>query len=113
MKTGINAAGYKHLYQNLLNRILKGKGFSLQEQRQAAFDNAGLPKPLSDLIDKVAHQAYKVTNNDIDQVKSTGLSEDQLFELIVCAATGQASRQYESGLAALAEMTGKGGLHAS
>jgi len=113
MKTGKNAAGYEQLYHGLLNRILKGKGFSPQEQRQAAFNNADLPQPLSVLIDKVARHAYKVTDSDIDAVKSTGVSEDQLFELIVCAATGQASRQYESGLAVLAEVIKKGDRHAS
>jgi hypothetical protein len=113
MKTGKNAASYQGLYQNLLDRILKGKGDSPLEQRQAAFNNAGLPKPLSTLINKVAHHAYKITDNDIAEAKSSGISEDQLFELIICAATGQASRQYESGLAALAELTRKGGQHAS
>jgi len=39
--------------------------------------------------------------------------EDQLFELIICAAVGQASRQYEAGLAALAEAKKEGGSYAS
>jgi len=113
MKTGKNAGSYEQLYHNLLNRILKGKGDSSQEQRQTAFNNTGLLEPLSTLINKVAHHAYKVTDSDINAVKNTAVSEDQLFELIICAAVGQASRQYESGLAALAEVTGKGGQHAS
>lgn len=113
MKTGKNDVSYQQLYQDLLNRILKGKGDSSQQQRQAAFNNAGLSEPLSTLINKVAHQAYKVTDSDIEAVKSTGISEDELFELIICAAAGQASRQYESGLAALAQVTGKGGPHAA
>lgn len=113
MKTGKNDVGYEQLYHNLLNRILKGKGDSSQEKRQAAFDNTGLSKPLSTLVNKVGHHAYKVTDNDIAEVKSAGVSEDQLFELIICAATGEASRQYESGLAALAKVTRKGGQHAS
>lgn len=113
MKTGKNTAGYAQLYHSLLNRILKGKGDSTQEQRQAAFNNTGLPTPLSTLINKVAFHAYKVTDNDIAEVKSTGITEDQLFELIICAATGQASRQYESGLKALAEVIKEGGQHVS
>jgi hypothetical protein len=113
MKTGKNTAGYQRLYHNLLNHILKRKGFSPQEQRQAAFNNAGLPQPLNVLIGKIALQAYKVADSDIDAVKSTGVSEDQLFELMICAAAGQASRQYESGLAALAEVVKEGGQHAS
>jgi hypothetical protein len=113
MKIEKNAGSYEQLYHNLINRTLKGKGESSREQREAAFNNSGLLKPVSALINKVAHHAYRVTDDDISEVKNAGLSEDQLFELIVCAATGEASRQYESGLAALAEVTGKGGLHAS
>lgn len=104
---------FDQLYYGLVNRILKGNGDSPQEQRQAAFNNAELPKPLGVLIEKVAHQAYKVTDGDVAAAKQAGFTEDQLFELMICAAVGQASRQYESGLTALAEATGKGGQHAS
>ena|ERR1700760_3921520 len=104
---------YKKLYQDLTDRILKGKGESTPQQRQAAFDNTDLPKSLNALIDKVANHAYKVTDNDIAAVKATGVTEDQLFELIICGAVGQASRQYQSGLIALAEVTKEGGYHAS
>jgi len=113
MKPTETAGGYSELYHNLLSRILKGKGFSPQQQREAAFDNHGLPQPLHNLMEKIALNAYKVTESDIDAVKQTGVSEDALFELIVCAAVGQASRQYESGLAALAEVVKEGGEYAS
>jgi hypothetical protein len=113
MKPEKKPSGYKQLSNNLIDRILQGKGDSSRQQRQAAFNNADLPQPLSSLINKVALHAYKVTDSDIDAVKNTGVSEDRLFELIICGAVGQASRQYESGLAALAEATKEGGHHAS
>jgi hypothetical protein len=37
----------------------------------------------------------------------SGLSEDQVFEIVVCAAIGQATRQYDTALAALEAATGK------
>lgn len=43
----------------------------------------------------------KVTDEDITAVKESGLSEDQIFELIICAAFGQATRQYDAGIEAL------------
>lgn len=113
MEPGKDAVGYGQLYDKLLNRILKGDGQSSREQRQTAFDNAGLQQPLSTLIGKVANYAYKITNDDIDTAKRAGNNEDQLFELIICGAVGQASRQYESGLGALAEALKEGGHHAS
>ncbi len=104
---------YQKLYQDLTRHVLKGKGESTPQLRQAAFDNTGLPASLNALIDKVAHQPYKVTDNDIAAVKATGITEDQLFELVICGAVGQASRQYQSGLTALAEAIQEGGRHAS
>jgi hypothetical protein len=41
------------------------------------------------------------TEEDIAAVKASGLSEDQIFELVVCAAIGQATRQYDTAFAAL------------
>ena len=104
---------YKQLYQRLIDRILHGDGESTQQDRQKAFENAGLPQPLSTLIDKVAYKAYQVTDNDISSVKAMGINEDELFELIICGAVGEASRQYQSGLAALTEVIQSGGDHAA
>ena len=66
-----------------------------------------MPEPLNRLIEKVAKRAYTVTDEDIAAVKASGLSEDQIFEIVVCAALGQATRNYETALAALGAVTGK------
>jgi hypothetical protein len=44
-------------------------------------------------LDKVIRQAWTVTDEDVTAAKSAGLSEDEIFELAICAALGQASRQ--------------------
>jgi hypothetical protein len=85
----------------LVARILEGPGRASHGQRRAAFDNIRLAEPLRTLIDTVAKQAFKVTDQDIATARASGLSEDQIFELIVCAAIGQATRQYDAALAAL------------
>jgi hypothetical protein len=89
----------------LVARILDGDGRASRAQRRAALDNAGLPETLTMLIDKVVKYAYKVTDQDIAAARSSGLSEDQIFELVVCAAVGQAARQYDAARAALVEAT--------
>jgi hypothetical protein len=91
----------------LIARILEGDGRASQAQRRAAFDNSGLAEPLSPLIQKVAKHAYRVTDNDIAAARASGVSEDQIFELVACAAIGQATRQYDAALAALEAATGK------
>lgn len=87
----------------LVARILEGDGRTERAQRRAAFDNAGLAEPLAMLVDKIARHAYKVTDGDIAAARASGFSEDQIFELAVCAAVGQAMRQHDTALAALSE----------
>ena len=85
----------------LVTRILEGNGKASRAQRRAAFDQTGFAEPLNTLINKVTKQAYRVTDEDIAAAKASGLSEDQIFEIIVCAAIGQAARQHDTALAAL------------
>lgn len=89
----------------LLKRILEGDGKASPSERQAAFNNDGLAAPLNVLTDKVARHACRVTDEDIAAAKASGLNEDQLFEIVVSAAVGQAARQYDSAMAALAAAT--------
>ena len=91
----------------LMRRIQEGAGKASPSERQAAFNDSGLAEPLSALVDKVAGHAYSVTDGDITATLASGLSEDQVFELVVCAAIGQAARQYNTALAALEAATGK------
>jgi alkylhydroperoxidase family enzyme len=95
-------------HQVLVDRVLNGAGKAPAEQRARAFGNADVPPPLRALIGKVATRPAQVTDADFAAAQASGFSEDQLFELVVSAAVGQATRMYEAGLAALAEATGSG-----
>ena len=95
-------------HQALVDRVLTGEGLASAEQRACAFRNDGFSAPLDALIDKVATRPTQVTEADFTAAKTSGVSEDQLFELVICAAVGQSARLYEAGLAALAEATGNG-----
>jgi alkylhydroperoxidase family enzyme len=92
----------------LVARILEGDGKASRIQRRAAFDNSEVASPTRTLIQKVAKDAYKVSDDDITAARESGLSEDQIFEIVVCAAIGQASRQYDTALAALEAAAVKG-----
>lgn len=91
----------------LLKRILEGTGEASSSDRRAAFNLNGLAEPLGSLADKVARHASGITDEDIASARASGLSEDQVFEIVVCAAIGQANRQYDAALAALDAVTGK------
>jgi alkylhydroperoxidase family enzyme len=96
------------LHRALVARVLGSSAQAPAALRRAAFENEGLSEPVRTLIEKVAGRSHEVTDDDVAAVRAAGLSEDQVFELVVCGAVGQASRQYESALAALAEATGAG-----
>jgi len=95
------------LHSALVSRILEGEGQASPEIRRAAFDNEGLSEPMRTFVDKVAHNARMVTDADIGTLRKAGLSEDQIYEIAVCAAIGQATRQYQNALAALSAATGR------
>ena len=85
----------------MITRIVEGDGKASRSQRRAPFENAGFSEPLNTLIQKVAEQAYRVTDEDIAATKASGWSEDQIFEIVACAAIDQAVRQHDTALAAL------------
>jgi alkylhydroperoxidase family enzyme len=59
------------------------------------------------LLSEVAEHPTNVTDEDFAAARASGLSEDQIFEMVVSAAIGQATRQYNTALAALDAATEK------
>ena|ERR1700676_3321162 len=98
---------FRQARKTLASRILEGEAKASPSERRAAFNNSGLAEPAGTLVDKVAKHAYRVTDEDIAAARDSGLSEDQVFEIVVCAAIGEATRQYDTALAALWAATGK------
>jgi hypothetical protein len=89
-------------FRALQDRILTGPGRASPEQRARAFRNAGLAPPLGGLLGKVATRPTQITDADFAAARAAGCTEDELFELVICAAVGQSGRLYDAGLAALA-----------
>ena len=59
---------------------------------------AGLPQApgeMSSYLAKVRDNAYKVTDSDVEALKASGLSEDEIFEQTVGAAVGQGLRRLD------------------
>ena len=78
------------LRKEVIKRVLEGEGTSSKVQRRGAFDDAGRAEPLSTLVRKIAKQAHKVTDDDIAAARASGLSEDQVFEVVVCVVVAPA-----------------------
>jgi hypothetical protein len=94
------------LRSELVARVLESSASTPPQLRRSAFDCAGLDEPMRTLVAKVVSQSSAVTDDDVAAVRAAGLSEDQIFEIVVCAAVGAADRQYSAALVALAEATG-------
>lgn len=97
----------------VIERAVRGPGMAGSAARRAAFDNKGIHPRARDLMSKVVRQAWTVTDEDVAATKAAGLSEDEIFELTICSALGQASRQLNSALAALDLATSRSDLTAS
>ena len=94
----------ERLRKLVIEKALHGPGKASGDARRAAFDDVeavAISLPVRALVAKVAANAWKVTDEDVDAAKQAGLSDDQIFELVVCASLGTADRQLEAALAAL------------
>lgn len=60
-----------------------------------------IPADLTDYVNKVTLHAYKVTNQDVQELKTAGYSEDSIFEITLCATMGASLARLECGLKAL------------
>jgi hypothetical protein len=49
----------------------------------------------------VRERAYTITDADIEELKTAGVGEDEIFEQTVAAAIGEGLRRLEAGLRAL------------
>jgi alkylhydroperoxidase family enzyme len=99
--------------QLLLDRVLNSRGHSDPELRRAvehkAATHAGrlpeggprLPQELSNYVDKVARNAFKVTDGDIKDLRDAGYSEDAIFELTLCAALGAGIARLDRAMTAM------------
>jgi hypothetical protein len=98
------------IHRSLVDRVLHGPGRASAEQRARAFAGEGLSGPLDMVVGKVVTRPVQVSDADLAAAKAAGIGDDELFELVVCAAVGHASRLYAAGLAALAEASGDGAV---
>ena len=89
------------LLADLYEAALSSPGELPPELRLAAAQNHGLPPALAGLVDKIAHHAYRVNDDDVQALKQASYSEDQIYELVVSAAVGRACSMAERALVAL------------
>jgi alkylhydroperoxidase family enzyme len=73
----------------------------IERLREAARPERPAPPQLAGYLEKVRLHAYKVGDRDVEELKATGFSEDEIFEHTVSAATAAGLERLEAGLATL------------
>jgi alkylhydroperoxidase family enzyme len=69
--------------------------------RAAAQPARPTPPELAPYLEKVRVHAYKVTDQDVDELKRAGFSEDEIFEHTISAAVAAGLERLDAGLATL------------
>ena len=88
--------------RRLEDAVFRGPGHLDTQVRQAIAGRRDVPAELRALVEKVAREAYRVTDGDF-AVPRARFSEDQVFEAVVSAAVGAARERLEAALRALEE----------
>jgi alkylhydroperoxidase family enzyme len=89
--------------RDLERRVLEQPGALDPAIRRAAARGEGIPTDAAGYVEKVRRHAFKVTDGDVDALRSAGYSEDQIFEMTAAAAYGAAASRLAAGLRAMAE----------
>ena len=91
--------------RRLMESALDGPGELDPAVRKAiAGEGEGkVPPALLPYLDKVAHRAWTMTDEDVQALLRAGLTEDQIFEATIAAALGAGLERLRAGLAALGE----------
>lgn len=92
--------------QAVIDTATNGPGRSSADARRAAFAADGVPEPARALLARVVADSHAVTDDDV-RTAAAALGEDEVFELVACAALGAANRQLAAALAAIVEAEGK------
>jgi alkylhydroperoxidase family enzyme len=59
------------------------------------------PPAMAAYLEKVRAHAYKVTDSDVEELRDAGLSEDEIFEQTVAAATSEGLRRLDAAAAVI------------
>ncbi len=73
----------------------------IAELRAIAKAMAPPPEELHAYLAKVRERAYAITDDEVEQLKARGLSEDEIFEQTVAVAISQGLRRYDAAMGAI------------
>ncbi len=102
------------LMNTVKHTLLTAEGELDPDLRAAAFAHAAnaagdptaivkpMPEPLASFVDKVTQRAYQIVDDDIEDLRRAGFSEDAILEAVLATAVGAGVSRVQIGMAALA-----------
>lgn len=94
-------------WQEFAEHVQRAPGHLDPAARRAIFtaaerdDASEVPADLRAFTELVSRHAYRVTDEDVSNLRRNGRSEDELFEAAVSAAAGAGSRRLRAAHAAM------------
>jgi hypothetical protein len=77
-------------------------GDTIEALRLAAEPNRPAPAGIEPYLEKVRRAAYLVTDEDVDELRAAGFSEDEIFEQTVSAAVSEGLARLDAALRVVA-----------
>jgi len=82
-----------------LRRAAVARAAALSGGAIAAGDT--LPEALAGWVEKVARQAWEITDEDVSALRAAGFDEDAIFEITIAAAAGAGLARYQVAVRAI------------
>ncbi|MBA3841684.1 MAG: hypothetical protein H0X39_03540 [Actinobacteria bacterium] len=73
----------------------------IDELRAVVVSTPAAPAELTGYLLKVRERAYAVTDGEVEALKASGVSEDEIFEQTVAAAIGEGLRRLDAARAVI------------
>lgn len=99
---------YRALRAGVQAAILERDGVTDRAARRQAYAGEGAPGAVAAYVATVQRNAYRVDDAMVAAVRRAGLDDDAIFELTVATAVGEATRQFDAAMQALAALARKG-----
>jgi alkylhydroperoxidase family enzyme len=85
----------------VVEAVLTAQGAMSADARSAAFAGRADDPALARYVNVVRTHAYRITDEDVQRLRDTGLDDDAIFELTLAAAVGAGAERLQAGLSLL------------
>jgi hypothetical protein len=92
---------HAEVLQRLHDAVLTEPGSLEPATRLGLATGRAIPADLIAYAEKVARHAYRISDEDIERLRTAGYSDDEIFEVTVAVALGVGLFQRDRGLTAL------------